>query len=353
MKRVVITGILLLCLCLSGCSGIFDGSYLSVEPHESFPETTPGKAPAATNYAQLYKVLISLMENGTTESVITVAGYSKETLDEDMRLAVDTALTQHPIGAYAVDDVTYELGKSGGRQALAVKIRYVHDRAEIKRIKQVSEMEDARKMITKALAQCEPGLVLRIDHYREADFAQVVEDYGLANPQIVMEIPRVNVNCYPETGTERVLEIRFTYQTSRDSLKDMQEQVQSVFTSASLYVNTEAAPLEKYTQLSAFLMERYDYTYETSITPTYSLLRHGVGDSRAFATVYGAMCRQVELECLVVSGTCNGESRYWNIVRVNDVYYHLDLLAGDFRLRSDGEMTGYVWDYSGYPRCGR
>ena len=45
-------------------------------------------------------------------------------------------------------------------------------------------------------------------------------------------------------------------------------------------------------------MERYDYRIETSITPAYSLLRHGVGDSRAFAVVYAAMCQQAGLECL-------------------------------------------------------
>lgn len=353
MKRWAVAVAVLLSLCLTGCSGIFDGSYLSVEPHQTPALKDPIKNPTATNYAQLYKALIALIENGTTESVITVSDYSNTLLDEDARLAVDTALSEHPIAAYAVEDVTYELGKSGGRKALAVKIRYVHDRAEIKKIKQVKNMDEARQAITEALNQCEPRLVLRIYNYRDEDFVQAVENYSFENPQLVMETPQVSVNCYPETGTQRVLELRFTYQTSRDSLKSMQEQVQDVFTSASLYVNSEAQPLEKYTQLYSFLMERYEYKLETSITPTYSLLRHGVGDSRAFATVYGAMCRQVELECQVVSGTKNGVSRCWNIVKVNDVYYHVDLLAGEFRMRSDREMTGYVWDYSGYPKCGK
>ncbi len=351
MKRWAVAVTVLLSLCLTGCSELFDGSYLSVEPHQTPALKDPIKNPTATNYAQLYKALIALIENGTTESVITVSDYSNTLLDEDVRLAVDTALSEHPIAAYAVEDVTYELGKSGGRKALAVKIRYIHDRTELKKIKQANDMDDAWKVIAKALNQCEPGVVLRIKNYRDTDFVQLVENYSLDNPQLVMEVPKVGVNCYPETGQDRVIEFRFSYQTSRDSLKSMQEQVQAVFTSASLYVNAEALPLEKYTQLSSFLMERYDYKLETSITPTYSLLRHGVGDSRAFATVYSAMCRQVELECQVVSGTKNGESRCWNIVKVKDVYYHVDLLAGEFRMRTDKEMTGYVWDYSNYPQC--
>lgn len=352
MKRTAVAVILLLSLCMTGCSSIFDGSYLSVEPHEAPALREPVKNPTATNYSQLYKALIALIENGTTESVITVSNYSKAMLDEDMRLAVDTALSEHPIAAYAVEDVTYERGKSGGREALAVKIRYLHDRSEIKKIKQAKNMDEAHNILAKALNQCEPGLVLRINSYRDTDFIQAVENYCFDNPQFVMETPRVIVNCYPETGVERVVEFRFTYQTSRDSLRAMQEQVQAVFTSASLYVSAEAATLEKYTQLYSFLTERYDYKLETSITPTYSLLHHGVGDSRAFSTVYSAMCRQVELECLVVSGTRHGESRYWNIVQVDGIYYHVDLLAGEFRLRTDAQMSGYVWDYSAYPPCG-
>ena len=50
-----------------------------------------------------------------------------------------------------------------------------------------------------------------------------------------------------------------------------------------LYVSGEGEDFQKFSQLDGFLMERFDYKFETSITPAYSLLHHGVGDSRAFA----------------------------------------------------------------------
>ena len=102
-------------------------------------------------------------------------------------------------------------------------------------------------------------------------------------------------------------------------------------------------------------MERFDYKVETSITPAYSLLRHGVGDSRAFATVYAAMCRASGLECIVVTGTRSGEPWTWNIICQDGVYWHVDLLRcneqGRFHKTEDSGMTGYVWDYSAYPEC--
>ena len=81
-------------------------------------------------------------------------------------------------------------------------------------------------------------------------------------------------------------------------------------------------------------------------------MQHGVGDSKAFDTVYAAMCRQVGLECTVISGTRYGEARCWNMLTVDGTAYHVDLLncsrIGSFQANSASQMYGYVWDYSAY-----
>ena len=196
--------------------------------------------------------------------------------------------------------------------------------------------------------------MILVDEYEIRDFTQFVQDYAEENPQTVMEIPQVSQSSYG-TGRDRVLELIFTYQTSRDSLRRMQTQVQPVFDAATLYVSGEGEDIQKFSQLYGFLMERFEYKVETSITPAYSLLRHGVGDSRAFATVYASMCRSAGLECMTITGTRSGEPWTWNIVLDNGGYYHVDLLRsnakGQFGEYTDAEMGNYVWDYSGYPAC--
>ena len=254
-----------------------------------------------------------------------------------------------------MDTITWEIGTSAGEPVLGLQITYLHDRAEIRNIKTAADCMAAEKAVRKALVDCQPGIVLQILDYVATDFTQIVEDYALIHPETVMELPQVTENVYPESGKTRVVELKFTYQTSRDSLKTMQSQVAPVFSSAVLYVSGDGSVSEKYGQLYSFLMERYKYTYETSITPSYSLLRHGVGDSRAFAMVYSAMCCMAGMECMIVSGTRDGVSHYWNIICCDGVYYHVDLLRcseeGGFLARTDEEMSGYVWDYSAYPAC--
>lgn len=351
MKRII-PAVLICCMMLCGCADLLDGSYVSVKPYQQQSASTGGETVSVSNFAQLYSALVELIDDGREEGVIFVGNYDQDQVTSDMDRAISESFARSPITAYAVESVEYELGKSGGQAALAVSIEYIHDRTEIRKIKQVDGIGEAKEVISSALNQCEVGIVMMIRGYEETDFVQVVENYAMDNPQYVMEQPQVTVGIYPESGMNRVVELRFTYQTSRESLKSMQEQVQPVFTSAALYVSGDAQEQEKYAQLSAFLMERYDYQLSTSITPAYSLLRHGVGDSKAFAMVYAAMCRQAGLECQVVFGTRNAESHYWNIICDNGIYYHVDLLSGSFAERTDDQMTGYVWDYSAYPACG-
>lgn len=343
-----------LCLLLGGC-GWMDGSYVSVEPHEEHIRDEDTTAVSASSYQELRKALEEMVRAGTEQSVISVADYDESRAAGIMKMAVSYILQQDPIGAYAVEDIQFEIGSNAGKTAIAVEISYLRTRTEIQKIRQVAGMDAAWEIIAETLADCDPGVVLLVENYASADITQMVEDYAQEHPETVMEIPQVVSAVYPDSGSTRVLELQFTYQNSRDTLRQMQIQVQRVFSSAALYVNGDDADSQKYSQLYTFLMERFDYQLETSITPAYSLLRHGVGDSRAFAMVYAVMCRQSGLECQIVVGTRSGEPRYWNIVQIDGNYYHVDLLRcsklGGFRKFTDDNMSGYVWDYSAYPAC--
>ena len=141
----------------------------------------------------------------------------------------------------------------------------------------------------------------------------------------------------------------------RSNLRQMQSQVQPIFNSAVQYAKG-GTDYQKLQRLYSFLMERFsEYQIKTSITPSYSLLHHGVGDSRTFAIVYAQMCRMAGVNSQVVTGTLQGEPWYWNLVESDGTFYHVDLLRSHeengFRLLTDEQMAEYVWDYSAYPAC--
>lgn len=353
MKRKILCLLAALCLLLAGC-GLLDGSYVHVTPHQEQTDDGDTEVVSASDYQQLRSVVEEMVASGTESGVINVAGFDQEVVEKHMSAVAYHIRETYPIGAYAVEEISYEVGTNSGRPAIAVTITYRHSRVEIQKIRRVQTMEKAESAIGDALEDCAASVVLQVESYEETDFSQIVEDYAEAHPDTVMETPLVAAGIYG-SGNAKVVELTFTYQTSRDSLRSMQSQVKTVFDSAALYVSGEGSENQKLSQLFGFLMERFDYTLETSITPAYSLLRHGVGDSRAFAVVYAAMCRQAGLECLIVTGTRNGDPWAWNIVQDNGNYFHVDLLrgsaSGGFREYLDSEMSGYVWDYSAYPEC--
>lgn len=346
--------LLIVCMLLSGCSTWLDGSYYSIKPHEEKQEDADSDIVAVSSYAALCRALTGMVHNGTTNGVISVKNYNQLVVARDMLYAIEHVKTSDPIGAYAVENMEFELGTNAGQPAIAVNISYYHDRTELQKIHHLENMAQAEETIGKALDGCDSGIVLYVEAFRELDCVQWVEDYSNLHADRVMEMPQVAVNIYPETGVSRVLELKFTYQNSRESLRSMQEQVEEILNEVVTDAKTKDTEREKYKTVFAALPEELTAT-DTSITPAYSLLLHGVGDSRAIAGVYSAVCNRLDLNCITVTGTYQGQPRSWNILQIDGAYFHVDLLRnlgeGDIRAMTDSQMTGYVWDYSAYPVC--
>ena len=213
----VLTAVLLaLCLMLSGCSWL-DGSYVSVTPHQEQTSGGQSGAVSAANYLQLRTVLQDMVDSSTENAVINVAEYDQEQVAKGMQTAVNYLSSLYPLGAYAVDRIDYDIGVSGGKPAVSVSISYIHGRSEIRKIKTVPDMTEAEKAIAEALDACNESVVLLVRHYEREDLVQMVEDFAEQNPDIVMETPQVAEGLYPDAGTSRIVELKFTYQTSRDS----------------------------------------------------------------------------------------------------------------------------------------
>lgn len=354
MKRITAC-CLTVCLLLSGCVSMFDGNYVSTMPHEEQNGLQDSVNTQVDEYEELLSALIDMAESGSRTGIIYVPNYDQEHIGSDMEKAAKITQIRSPIAAYAVEEITWDLGTNSGQRAVAVNITYYHERSEILKIRRVKNSVEAIELLYKELEDSSPGLVMYLEDYSKVDYVQLVEQYAFHNPQAVMEVPQVIANVYPKNGLSRVVELKFTYQNTREDLRLFKSQVLPLYSSFQYQVTANASEGEKFGQLYSLLMVRGfgEYTIQTSITPAYSLLWHGAGDSKAFATMYAAICRLSNLECQVIIGTRAGEPWYWNLVKIGDSYYHLDLLQsyaqGTFRLMTDREMSGYVWNYSAYP----
>lgn len=337
-------------LLLSGC-GWMDGSYVSVTPHQvALSQSGDGNARSVSSYTELRGALISLIDDGTAEGLFSLAEYPREDVLTDMERAIEYVTGTYPVGAYAVEAIDYDFGTGLGASAMSVDITFRHSREEIGNIRTVRGTSGAEDAVADALDECQDILVLQISGYQDVDFSEIVGEYAQLYPDRVMETPEVTARAYPDRGDTRVVELQFRYRTDRQELRSMREQVQPVFSSAALYVSGQAEDRTKFSQLHAFLTERFEYRLESSVTPAYSLLCQGIGDSRAFAQIYTAMCSRIGLDAMSVSGTLEGEEHWWNLVNIDGAWYHLDLLGSwQFQPLTDEQMTGYEWDREAWP----
>ena len=343
-----------LCILLSGCSLWMYGSYSKGVPHTEPSKQEAKPVIAVSGYDQLKKTLAAAVEDGETALMLFMQYPVEVIAREDLKRAVKNVKNSNPFAAYAVKEIEYEFGTTGAQKAASVQITYFENRVQADKILRVESLAQVEELVAQRLKDCAAGLVLHFEHQEQVDYAQMVADYALQYPQHVMETPEVAVSLYPEQGEKQIVELKFAYRTSREELRALQNKVEPVFSSAAQYVAGEWSETEKAERLYAFLMDRYSsYHIQTSITPAYSLLLHGVGDGNAFATVYAAMCRQAEMDCRVVTGTRMGQPWVWNVLQIDGVYYHLDLLrcdeTGSFACYTGDKMTDYVWDYALYP----
>ena len=124
MNRRVLALMTALCLLLGGCSWR-DGNYVSIKQHQQQLSGTQSGSLTAANYQQLRQVLSGLVEAGTESAVIHVAEYQQDLVEKGMETGVHYICDLLPLGAYAVNDVTYEIGTVGGQPAISVTISYI------------------------------------------------------------------------------------------------------------------------------------------------------------------------------------------------------------------------------------
>ena len=91
---------------------------------------------------------------------------------------------------------------------------------------------------------------------------------------------------------------------------------------------------------------------------SYGAICNNAATDEGFARAFLYMCQQQKIDCYYVEGTYNNMEMVWNIVKVGENYYHIDvayerIYGTGFQLLSTSEMKelGYAFDESYYPQC--
>lgn len=348
MKRLL-TLVLVLTLLLSGCSLLLQREYQSVQPHveQAAAEEDPSIL-KAENYQSLVSAVLHFVSGGLESGKVRLYKYTGD-VEADLEAACAEVLTEDPLGAYALEGIDHEYNRIVSYYECTLTFHYRRTKAQIEAVQPVSGQSSIRDAVRTALVGYQPDLALRLSsYYADPDalldlMRQAYRELGLA----ALGRPEVTVSLYPDSGSQRIAELSFTYTEPRSTLllrADAVERAAEKLT-AEPYESDEAA---------AWALAQAIHCGPEGEASAYAALVEGEASHLGAAMTYQGLCQLAGIPCQLVSGTCAGKGRYWNIVEVDGVFRHVDVYAQQPRetfFRTDSQMPDYNWDQNLYPVC--
>ena len=314
----------------------------------------------ADSYDSLVTAILQLVSQGITHGIIRLYNYPGD-VKEDLAAACLEVQQEDPLGAYCVDYMTHEYSRIISYYEAHIYITYRRSYEEIKSIVSATGSSAIKSVLQDALLSFAPAAAVRISYLTEDEaFVQsLVEDAYYASPGAAFGLPECTVNFYPDSGEQRIIEVRLAYQEPQDTLLQWQAQVMQVATDlVSPVVSEDMTDTQTVNQFYRTLRDRVEYANGDGRQNTiYDALVLQRADSEGLALAFSLLCETAQMECHVVRGEKDGHAWFWNIVKIDGIYRHLDLgslileQAATPAMRTDGQMSAYIWDQDQYPAC--
>ena len=209
MKKRVLCILLIAVLCLSGCGSFLEREYSVVEPHSStYYESENRSVLRAESYQDLVNDLLVLVGNHAEEGTIFYYG------TEEMLPAADAAdkacrevQQETPMGAYAVDYVTYTIDdEPRNYAAISVTLRYRRTTEQVNDMVHISSVAALYDLLTAAAQNGADELVLRVSYFdHEEDKVRTIVQQVQSEQKKLSE--QWQINFYPSGSNVSIIEI--------------------------------------------------------------------------------------------------------------------------------------------------
>lgn len=356
MKRLALAVMALLLLALGGCSVLLPSQYTQISAHSAAQTAhTDSDIPLVSDYQELKRAILQFAEDGISHGVIRTANYTGD-VETDLSRAAYSVAREDPVGAYTIDFLTHDCSLIVSYYEITIDITFRGMAEDPRTLEYVTNQKEVETLLRGAMDEYRDHVTWYAVSSHIYNYETLARQICEAEPLHYMAVPEIHAANYPEEGRSRIVELTLTWPADAASLQKMEKAVEESLQAASVYVRYRDTEWEKAGLLYTYLMERFTYTEQQTATPLYSALCEGLITSQSAATAWKLLCDQIGIDCQIVEGSHDGEEYAWNIVTLDGLRYHVDLLRdlladGSLHLRYDEEMTGYSWDAAQYPVC--
>lgn len=335
-------------LLLSGCSSLLDRPYVMVEPHVERPAVSGDSSTIQVDtYSELVNAVLFFVSQGVTEGTVQLTDYRGD-VEEDLNRACVEVAKDDPLGAYAVDFIKNSYTRVLTTYEATISITYRRTKEQMQSLVNVTSTSAIRKEVAEALAQFRPELVLRVGYFTGDGngVAQLVRGAYYDAPVSAMGMPECTVTLYPDTGTQRIVEILLTYPDEPEIMAEKSEQLQQkVDALLSPLQSQTSGSAERLSQLFSLLPRTVRYNPDGGATAWDAILGDGA-NSEGLALAFQLLASEIGVDSALVEGTLNGQPHFWNRLSDGGVHY-VDLTrdrTGTTWSAEDLLALGYQWD---------
>ena len=349
MKKRILALALVFCLSLTGCASMLERDYVVVSPYQPVSNLSDtSSALRVESYQELVNAILYLVTSGEEQGVLNLYNYTQD-VETDLTRACLEVIQEDPLGAYSVEYISHDYSLIVSYYEVNLQITYRRSQEQVSAISAVTGSGAIRRVISRALTSFAPESVLRISYFTENEdyIRQLMEQAYYDSPATALGMPKSEINIYPKSGSQRIVEIILTYPDSSEILLQRSQQLTDL---AQTLITEESTVQSLYDSVADGLTLSLD----SGKSGTYDALVEKESDSEGAALAYQFLCDQAGMECYLVRGTLDGQPHFWNIVLdENGHYRHMDLATGLSGL-TDEELTAigtYLWNAGEYPAC--
>lgn len=213
---------------------------------------------------------------------------------------------------------------------------------------ETDEKRTVYKEIAQGLKDKDDSILLHFndEQLAYAIFIYVTNDY----PEIFWGGEEVMIEKRGENYPYLLLRLKFANDT--ETIEKREEEVEMAATEILSGISPDASNYDKALYVYETVVKTVDYERGVPDSQNmYSAIVNKVSVCAGYAKMTQYLLKRLGIQCIYVTGISAGEAHAWNIVKVDDKYYHMDTTWGDpvFASTEGGESAipeGYVnYDY--------
>jgi len=350
LLTLVITGL------FTGCSALLFDTYYSEKDFQGNQSIDlDADVQLVHNYAELRRLVFDMMNNHEESTALRFAGYTGNVVS-DIASVCNAVKTESAYGSYCVDYISYDLTQIVSYYEAYIDISYKFTQEELQLLKTTNNHESFSELLARELALESPNVIVRVNNgvSDHAAVTALIEQTMREHPLSLSYKPDFAVKIFTGNSSQKIYEVTIDYDEELNNTKRISELNDTI---NQIILSVVGEDAKKALDAAEILITNCRYDRLGGET-AYDALIQQSANSEGIASAFKAVCDHINIECQIVNGKLDREEHYWNIVRIENEYYHFDVSALEERggaralFQSDAEQQiNYWWDQSIYPDC--